>query len=287
MNSLVTNEPVYFPWIRVNLAVELCIKEALVETLHNKHSFPSYNGLPEDETQLYQVMEKCRLDKSHELQQIFNKTQWCIVCPSTGKSSSLQWDITKLVAVIRSEVKLSPAGGWKRNALAPGDVSIGAFVFLARNLRNAVKHGSIHDVSVTKGSFGKYWSEIESILKGLSYSNMALFNQLECGPLDKFMSDKIDILQNRLQDIEGILETEPTNKKADEIIDSNISKEFDILKKALEEHKRTIKNEIEQTKHDLKSVQSKVEVLEERVFSVEEPQKSGIFSIIFILLKLY
>lgn len=275
MSVQITNEPTYFPWIRVNLAVECCIKEALVETLHNRHNHPSYTGLPEDETKLFQVMTKCRLDKYHELQQVFKKPQWNIVCPASGKSNSRDWDITKLVAVLRTEVKISPKGGWKRATLTVGDVSVGAYVFLARNLRNAVKHGSIHDIS-TKSDFNKYWSEINDILSGLSYGNMILFHKLENGPLDKFTASKVDILQTRLFNAEQNISELKANQRDPECgsKSQDLCKEIDILKAALKSYEN-IKTEIDRNKSHIDGVQTKLENLEVRVLSVEETQNGG------------
>ena len=50
-------------WIRVNLALEYCIKEALIDVLHNAHNDPSYRGLPTNPAQLYQVLFQCKQDK--------------------------------------------------------------------------------------------------------------------------------------------------------------------------------------------------------------------------------
>ena len=48
-------------WMRVNLALEVCVKEALIHILHNTHSDPSYKGLPTDPGDLYQHMLRCCL----------------------------------------------------------------------------------------------------------------------------------------------------------------------------------------------------------------------------------
>jgi len=97
------------------------------------------------------------------------------------QSNSKGWDITLLVAVIRSELKLKPIGGWNITSLQP---SKGAFVYLIRNFRNEIKHGSINKID-TSIKFTSFWNRIEFILKGISYKNLQFFYNLKTDPLDR------------------------------------------------------------------------------------------------------
>ena len=47
-------------WIRVNLAIEYCVKNVLISVLHNLDNDATYQGLPQDATLLYQRMLQCK-----------------------------------------------------------------------------------------------------------------------------------------------------------------------------------------------------------------------------------
>ena len=135
--------------------------------------------------------------------------QWDILCPQNQQTHSKDFDITLLVAVIRSVIGLKPKGGWKIEVLEPNDTSIGAFVFLAKNLRNEIKHGSVDNIQDLK-QFQHYWKRIRDILVGLHFSDMASFDLLETSPLDKHidtisklvfdLEKRVDVLRNEATD---------------------------------------------------------------------------------------
>ncbi|XP_066935706.1 uncharacterized protein [Clytia hemisphaerica] len=171
-------------WVRINLALEYCIKEVLIDVLHNVHNDTSYTGLPTCRKQLHQIFVQYKQNKKHELNKVLKKEQWEILCPQNGSSNPEDWDITLLIAVLRSVVGLQPAGGWKIKSLQPNDKSIGAFLFLIRNLRNELMHGSINAVPNLQ-AFKQLRSRMENILLGLKYKNMQVFYDLESCSLDK------------------------------------------------------------------------------------------------------
>ena len=171
-------------WIRINLATELCLKEGLISILHNTDNDTSYVGLPNDPHQLFQRMQQCQQNRNHDLHKVLKQEQWNVLCPPNQQTNSNDWDVTLLVAVIRSELKLNPLGGWKIKQLQGNDQSKGAYVYLIRNLRNELKHGSINEID-TFHKFTTYWNRIEYILKGINYKNMPFFNNLKTDPLDK------------------------------------------------------------------------------------------------------
>ena len=92
-------------WMRVNLALEVCVKEALIHILHNTHSDPSYKGLPTDPGDLYKYMLNC-LRKNRNYNKILCKDQLNVLCPANGQSNTREWDITLIVFVIRNETTL-------------------------------------------------------------------------------------------------------------------------------------------------------------------------------------
>ena len=61
----------------------------------------------------------------------------------------------------RCELKFQPLDGWKIKTLNGNDRSIGAFVFLIRNLRNEIKHGSNDDINTVSYKFTTYRNRIE------------------------------------------------------------------------------------------------------------------------------
>ena len=166
-------------WIRVNLALEFCVKEALIHVLHNLDNDPSYSGLPRDPVQLFQHMTRCRGNRNYKH---LKADQWVLLCPASGQSESKEWDITLLVCVIRNETSLKPLGGWKNPS--PNDNTKGGFLDRARHLRNLLKHGSFEKIS-TELQFDGHWNEIEKILIGLNYQNMTEFHELKTKSLDK------------------------------------------------------------------------------------------------------
>ena len=196
-------------WIRVNLAVEYCVKNVLISVLHNLDNDATYQGLPQDATLLHQRMLQCKQDVKHPLHKVLSDDQWDILCPPNQQTHSKDLDITLLVAVIRSVIGLKPKGGWKIKVLEPNDTSIGAFVFLARDLRNEIKHGSVDNIQDLK-QFQHYWQRIRDILVGLHFTDMESFNSLETCPLDKHidtisklvfdLEKRVDVLRNKATD---------------------------------------------------------------------------------------
>ena len=197
-------------WIRVNLAIEYCMKDVLISILHNLDNDPSYHGLPTDPKQFYQEMLKCKQNTKHSLHKVLKADQWDILCPPNQQETNFKdLDITILVALIRSVIGLKPKGGWKIQCLQPNDTSKGAFVFLALKLRNEIKHGTMDDIQ-DLNTFRYYWQRIRDILIRLHYKNMASFDLFETCPLDK----TIDTITKDNQSINNLL-TKLKNEKAD------------------------------------------------------------------------
>ena len=71
-------------WIRVHLALEVFVKEALIHILHNIHNDPSYKGLPTDPVDLYQYMLRC---KGKPVYRNLRADQLALLCPANGRSN--------------------------------------------------------------------------------------------------------------------------------------------------------------------------------------------------------
>jgi len=106
----------FYPWIRVNLAVDIFIKKGLLCFLHNTFEDSSYTGLPTDPVELYSHMKGFEKDKKQELlkRKVLTKKDWDKLCPaSTGNSNSNEWDVTLIMVVITNSSQLpSPRNGW-------------------------------------------------------------------------------------------------------------------------------------------------------------------------------
>ena len=229
-------------WIRVNLAIEICVKNVLINVLHNFDNDVTYQGLPEDAILLYQRMLHCKQDVKHSLHKVLSDDQWDILCPTNQQTHSKDFDITLLVAVIRSVIGLKPKGGWNIKFLEPNDKSIGAFVFLAKILRNEIKHGSVDNIQDLK-QFQYYWQRIRDILVGLSFTDMTSFNLLETCPLDKHI-DTISKLVFDLEKRVDVLKNEATDNTNDI---QNLNEEIQSIKTfslKLENERKTYKIEL-------------------------------------------
>ena len=104
----------FYPWIRVNLAIEVFIKKGLLCFLHNTFGDPSYTGLPVDPVELYSHMENFKNDKQNELREVLSRRDWDRLCPtSAGKSNSNDWDVTLIMVVITNSSQLpAPDNSW-------------------------------------------------------------------------------------------------------------------------------------------------------------------------------
>ena len=188
-------------WIRVNLTLEFCVKEALIDILHNHGKDPLYQGLPTDPVQLYQYMmiRKGDKEKYKVYHKILKPDQWALLCPSNGQSDSKEWDITLLVFVIKNEWKLLK--------------TLLQYVVNARDLRNRLKHGSVDSISTLK-EFDDQWDEIEKLLIGLKYKNMKQFHELKTTTLDKHNNEILKIVKDFLGELDSLKDeaADNTNK---------------------------------------------------------------------------
>ena len=190
-------------WIRSGVALQRCVIPALLSILHNSDNDPSYTGLPEDETQLYQRLCLFKKREENNLKKVVRSDQWAILCPASGKTDSKQFDVTLLVIVIRYETNLpAPKGGWRIKIPDANDFSKAAFCIAARELRNLIIHSSIKSLEPVK-EFDAVWCKLEEVLNGLNFDDMPSFQTLKHSTLDHTsLSQAISALKDKLSDIE-------------------------------------------------------------------------------------
>ena len=233
-------------WIRVNLALEFCVKEALIHVLHNLDNDPSYSGLPGDPVQLFQHMTRCRGKKSYKH---LKADQWALLCPASGQSNSKEWDITLLACVIRNELALlRPLAGWTDGPTALTDITKGGFVNRARIIRNLLKHGSVEAIS-TEPQFDGYWDEIEKILVGLNYQSLTEFHELRTKSLDKHNGEIRKMVTSFKMDLDSLKNEAADNTNEIKLVNAKIftleqisKNEVDEIRKEIDANTQNINN---------------------------------------------
>lgn len=164
-------------WQRAKLIGEVCIKEALLDILHNRNNDPGYVGLPEDGQKLYQRMVVLR--KNHQkVSRIVSRRHWDLLCPPSGVSNSNDWTILTIVFVIQYEKLIPPPkDGWR---IPPNkhDTSKAANVLRAKYIRNQIRHSSVNEMRDLE-RYNELIRQIEDVLTGLEYRNMRLFYELK------------------------------------------------------------------------------------------------------------
>lgn len=185
-------EPSVEHWTRLNIAVNVNIRSALLDILYD----PSF-GISSDEKKFYEILHSLKSEKPR----LFDEEQWKIISSNpTGKISSEDLDVSmigKLIKVLK--------------ILKPND-SMTLYFNNALEMRNDISHPGELKNKFTEEEFEKYWEKIEWILGGLGYTDMTSFHKLKSISLDKNSVEKI-------------------NELSDEIyrITKNISKQFEAL----------------------------------------------------------
>ena len=241
-------------WIRVNLALEVCVKEALIHILHSTQNDPSYQGLPTDPGDLCQYMLRC---KSKQAYKKLKADQWALLCPVNGRSNPRVWDITLIVFVIRNETKLKPLHGWSKDKPPPlTDITKGGCIDHAKHLRNDLNHGSVDAIS-TQPQFDRYWDRIKRILKGLDYQNMDKFHELKTASLDKYNEEILCLVTNLNNDLDTLKNKASNNTNEIQNMNAKIN--------VLEQTYNNLKSEVNRIKKDVESNKEEIEELKEKM----------------------
>ena len=182
-------------WLKCLVAVNVHVRDALLEVLH------ILGGIPSDPQRLYDFFaDKKQQDKIKDLvkKKVLSADQVALLFPQNQRTFSSKWDITLICVVIINFSNLPPpTNGWFK-PLDVGDISVAASVVAARQeLRNRLNHGTADDFKDEK-VFRPFWSKVENSLNTFKYTKMNEFQNLESGDvdltifafqIDKFMND--------------------------------------------------------------------------------------------------
>ena len=186
----------YEYWIRAELAVEMFLREALLEVIHNDRGDFSYKGLTRDKLKLHAILFEFKVTKQCKLKGKVSKKQWDTMCPISGMTNSEAFDVTTEIVIIREKLELRPSVEWNDKYVSNPE-NIADYCILARELRNKVKHQTLRNI-ITDSQFQNIWEEFRKILVGLNFSQMTLFHQLKTGPIDSRISQIVIILQKKI-----------------------------------------------------------------------------------------
>ena len=170
------------PWVKCMFAVNVHTRHSLLEVLHD----PLRGGIPLDPQELYDFFQdKDQQDKIKDLQKrrILNANQIDLLLPQNQRTFSLKWDVTLICVIIINFSKLPPpTNGWFK-PLDAGDISVSAFVVVAREERNRLNHAKA-DIFNDEKNFRPFWSKVTDVLKTFQYTKLDDFNNLETENVD-------------------------------------------------------------------------------------------------------
>ena len=135
-------------YVRCSLALDVHLKQATLDVLHNSNNVPGYQGLPEDPDDLHKELLKfftAKKIKKLEGKGVLKPDQKLLLFPVNQKPVSNTFDITLIVLTIKTCLKL------------PNNLS--QAIDDARELRNNFKHATLEQFK-TKLQFNIKWNEI-------------------------------------------------------------------------------------------------------------------------------
>lgn len=197
-------------WIRVALSTQHLLKPALLKTLHNDDSDPTYTGLPRDKKKLFIAVTALKAKHSKEFNKCFKGNQLALVLPTNGsnETDSGLWDITTIHFFICNGATLPvPFGGYKNPSLPPTTHPKASIIsplhdvrsfycWDAKQLRNEVFHSC--DFNIPNSNLQLFFQRIKTILRALNYHSPILYD-LETGSLDRFFKSSVNLLRAKLQ----------------------------------------------------------------------------------------
>lgn len=185
--------------IKCFLAVNRHLQQALLDVVHD----PQYDGIPRDPVELYKFFNKYEnIQKIKKLSKnVLKQDQIDLLSPQNQRTFSNKWDITLIcVVIINFTTVPSPLKGWR---VKPDqtDKTTGAFVWIARGLRNLSNHATL-ETFIKEVDFKAFFTDIRLIIVGLKYKDIAKFDQLAGNSIHQtIFKEDVDLFMNNIKSI--------------------------------------------------------------------------------------
>ena len=214
----------------------------------------SYNGLPSNPKDLYRELDQNHKVTLTKLQQkgVLKQDQMLQIFPKNKQETySDKFDVTLLAILIINCCNLQPpVNGWEDKHPPMSDISIGANVIRARELRNFFHHTDPKDFD--KQILDNKWLEEDTVVSALGYNYNS--NALKTATLDP---TKLSVVLSLVQFLQ--IEQDASKKQIDNNTESSktlqknldaSNKQIDSLNGSLQEMKKQTESNIESVKKD-------------------------------------
>ena len=185
-------------WMQVARAFQVCVKQSLVDILHN--------GLPRNHQEM---LENFREEREEEKADLIMFNQWNMIhhkcidncspqCSDEGKSNIRMMSIPNIITLIEHLTAIEPPSNRWHEAvdIHHNDGKNKAdYVLMAKGLYKALHKGSAS--SKSSQTISGYWQLIYDLLQGLGYSNMNVYQYLKEASMDELETEQIEVLHDK------------------------------------------------------------------------------------------
>ena len=247
MASLASTIKKYEHWFHYGSFVHEPLKTSLLNVFHNVSADTSYNGLPSNPKDLYIELNQNHKFALMNLQQkgVLKQDQMLLIFPKNKQETySDKFDVTLLAVLIINCCNLPPpVNGWKDKHPPISDISIGANVIRARELRKFFHHTDPNDFD--KQILDKKWLEGDTVVSALGYNYNS--KALKTAALDP---TKLSVVLSLVQFLQ--IEQDASKKQIASNTESSktLHKQIDSLNASLEQMKKQTESNIESVKKD-------------------------------------
>ena len=254
MASLASTIKKYEHWFHYGTFVHEPLKTSLLNVFHNVSGDTSYNGLPSNPKDLCKELDQNHKVTLTKLQRngVLKQDQMLLIFPKNKQETySDKFDVTLLVVLIINCCNLPPpVNGWKDKHPPISDISIGANVIRARELRNVFHHTDPKDFD--EQVLDKKWLEGDTVVTALGYNYNS--NALKTATLDP---TKLSVVLSLVQFLQ--IEQDASKKQIDSNIESSktlqkhldaSNKQIDSINSSLEQMKKQTESNIESVKKE-------------------------------------
>ena len=254
MASLASTIKKYEHWFHYGSFVHEPLKASLLYVFHNVSGDTSYNGLPSNPKDLYRELNQNHKITLMNLQQkgVLKQDQMLLIFPKNKQETySDKFDVTLLVVLIINCCNLpSPVNGWKDKHPPISDISIGANVIRARELRNYFHHTDPKDFD--EQILDKKWLEGDTVVSTLGYNYNS--KALKTATLDPTrLSVVLSLVQFLQIEQDASKKQIDNNTESSKTLQKNLdasNKQIDSINASLEQMKKQTESNIESVKKD-------------------------------------